>query len=587
MTRKCWRIAPRDLDRQHALQRAAGVSPIVAQLLLSRGVDTAETARLFLEAKLSNLRDPSLLPGVTAAAEAIYVAIEARERIVVYGDYDVDGMTATSILSQCLKLLGADVGTYVPSRMEEGYGLNDEALRTLAAQGAKLVITVDCGIASPSEAATAAQIGLKLIITDHHEPGPELPQAVALVHPRLPGTNYPFGGLCGAGVAFKLAWAICQRANNSTKVSERMRAFLVQAVGLAAIGTVADCVPLVDENRVLVQYGLRSLKENAGLGLTTLMKLANLADKPALDAEDIGFTIAPRLNAAGRLGQAQLGIELLTTTSESRATALAEYLNELNSSRQSLERSIYLAANKQAQEKFDPENDPALVLADYDWHPGIIGIVAGRLVEKFHRPVILVALDKLGVKPGTGSARSVPGFALHEALAGCSQWLVGHGGHAMAAGLKVEERKLDTFREQFCQLVLDQEEAPARQAELLIDAELPLGLLTHATVEQIESLAPFGQGNRRPLFCATGLSLCEPPKQIGGGGRHLSLRLEQDGVRMRGVAFGGGEWLEELTAIDGPIDVVFRPTINTFQGARRVEVQISDWRATKAAEALS
>ncbi len=414
---KRWRIHPHDSDRIAALSNSARVPIVVARLLICRGLDEPRRAREFLDARLSGLRDPEELAGAAEAAARIWRAIQDKRRIVIYGDYDVDGMTAASLLWQCLSMLGADVGYYVPHRIDEGYGLNCEALSTLAAQGAKLVVTVDCGIGSVAEAQAARELGLELIITDHHEPGEQLPLAAAIVHPRLPGREYPFAGLSGAGVAFKLAWAICQQASQAKKVSQRMRDFLLSSIGLAALGTVADVVPLVDENRVLVQHGLTSLKQRPGIGLGALMKLAELDRKERLESEDIAFALAPRLNAAGRLGQAQLAVELLTTTSPERALLLAEYINELNGSRQSLERSIYLAAHKQALEQFDPERDAALVLADRGWHPGVIGIVAGRLVEKFHRPVVLIALDDAGVKPGVGSAQH-PGIQLVRRVAG-------------------------------------------------------------------------------------------------------------------------------------------------------------------------
>jgi len=576
---KRWRIHPHDSARIAGLAQAAGISPVVARLLICRGLADPVQARNFLDPKLTALRDPGELPGIPAAVERISAAIARSERIVVYGDYDVDGMSATSLLIGCLKLLGADAGYYVPHRIDEGYGLNHDALKNLAAQGAKLVITVDCGIASVEEARTAREASLSLIVTDHHEPAAQLPDAEAIVHPVLPGTAYPFAGLSGAGVAFKLAWALCQQASGSKKVGEAMKNFLLSAIGLAALGTVADVVPLVDENRVLVMHGLASLKERPGLGLAALMRLAELGRKLRLDAEDIGFAIAPRLNAAGRLGQAQLGVELLTTTSPERAAALAEYLNELNGSRQSLERSIYLAANKQVQEQFDAEGDAALVLADRGWHAGVIGIVAGRLAEKFHRPVVLVALDELGVKPGVGSARSVPGFNLHEALIACSQHLVSHGGHAAAAGLRIEESRLEHFRADFCEHAAGAISSDTRTAELWIDAEVGFSELTLPVVSDLERLAPFGHANPRPMLCASGVSLTGPPQKIGGGGRHLSLKLSQHGAALRAVAFGGGEWADELAAVEGPLSIAFRPVINEFRGRRTVELHLVDWQA--------
>ncbi len=583
---KTWRIHPHDSQRIDALQRSVGVPAVVARLLACRGMTDPAAARAFLDAKLSQLRDPAELPGVTEAAPRISSAIAQHEKIVVYGDYDVDGMTAASLLVTCLKLLGAEAGYYLPHRIDEGYGLNHEALRNLASQGVKLVVTVDCGIGSLDEAQTARSAGLDLIVTDHHEPGPILPEAVAIVHPRLPGHRYPFPGLSGAGVAFQPAWARCQHASGAKKVGEQMKNYLLSALGLAALGTVADMVPLADENRVLVQHGLSALKERPGLGLSALMRLTQLDKKPRLDCEDIGFTLAPRLNAAGRLGQGRLAVELLTTASSERAAALAEYLNELNDSRQSLERSIYLSAHKQANEQFDVEGDAALVLAERGWHPGVIGIVAGRLAEKFHRPVVLVALDELGVKPGVGSARSVSGFNLHQALVSSSHHLLSHGGHAAAAGLKIEEVKLDDFRADFREYVAATITAQQKVAELWIDAEVSFGELSLATVGQIERLSPFGQANPRPVLCATGVTLAGPPKRIGGGERHLSLKLVQHGVALRVVAFGGGEWADELAAAEGPRAVACRPVINDFRGRRSVEVQLADWRVAAKTAAV-
>ncbi len=306
------------------------------------------------------------------------------------------------------------------------------------------------------------------------------------------------------------------------------------------------------KNRILVHHGLQSLRYRAMPGLAALMKLTKLDQKGALECEDIGFTLGPRLNAAGRLGQAQLGVELLTTESADRAAALAEYLHELNSSRDSLERSIYLSAHKQVQEDFDPKFNSALVLAGRGWHPGVIGIVAGRLAEKYHRPVVLIAQDELGVKHGIGSVRGVAGFNVHQALAGCSQLLASHGGHAAAGGLKIEDQHLDAFREQFCEIATRQIGEEERVAEIWIDAETVLGTLTREVVEQMERLAPFGEGNRRPLLCASNVRLTEPPKRMGKNSQHLALRLDQHGVKLRGVAFGGGEWADELSASDAP-----------------------------------
>jgi single-stranded-DNA-specific exonuclease len=526
------------------------------------------------------------LPGCLEAASRIHAAIAAGRRILVYGDYDVDGMTGTAILWLCLKLLGAEVGYHIPHRVDEGYGLNGEAIRTLAADKYELLVTVDCGIGSVDEAILARELGVELIVTDHHEPGLRLPEAAAIVHPRLPGSEYPFGGLSGSGVAMKLAWALCQQAAGAKRVAPRMKDFLVQAVGLAALGTVADVVPLVDENRVLVRHGLESLANAPTLGLATLMDIAKVAPrqhpdgKMRLGAEDLGFQIAPRLNAAGRLGQPQLAVELLVTDRPERAKELALYIDGLNATRQTIERSIQLAASKQVGEQFDPIEDSALVLADRGWHPGVIGIVAGRLADKFHRPVVMISWDKAGLRPGIGSARSVPGFNLHAALAECGEFLLAHGGHAAAAGLKIEEHQLDGFRGAFCEVAATQISAAEREAELFVDVEAPFSAFTLQTAQQIERMAPFGQGNSRPLLCTTGVTLQGPPKPLGSSGRHLAMMLSQHGVTLRAVAFGGSDWGDELAAIDGPLDVAFRPVINDFRGRKTVELHLVDWRPT-------
>lgn len=580
-----WRITPHDPAKVRALERSANLSPIVAQLLVSRGIVDPAAAREFLDAKLSGLHDPELLPGIPAAVDAIQASLSAGQKIYIYGDYDADGITSTAILYRCLQLLGGNVHYYVPNRIDEGYGLNSEALDKLKQRGASLVITVDCGIASLVEAAHAKEIGLTLVITDHHEFAESLPNAAAIVHPRLPGHSYPFGGLCGAGVALKLAWALCQRACEAKRVTERHRTFLLSAVGIAAIGTVADVVPLVDENRLLVRHGLNCLREYPVAGVAALMKLTGLDKRDSLGSDDIGFSIAPRLNAAGRLGQAQLAIELLTTDSQERTTALAEYIHQLNESRGSLERSIQLAASKQIKEECDLDRDRALVLAGRGWHPGVIGIVAGRLAEKHHRPVIMIALDETGLKPGVGSCRSSSGLNLHEALGNCSARLLGYGGHAAAAGLQIDEAQIESFRQDFLEYAAANITSEDRIAEIVIDAEAPLSQLSKQTVDQIELLGPFGQGNRRPLMCATGAKLAAPPKKMGGGERHLSVQLEHHGVKIRGVAFGRGDWAEALEKETGPLDFAYHPVLNHFRGRATVEVQLVDWKPSGQREA--
>jgi single-stranded-DNA-specific exonuclease len=578
MSGKRWLVYPHDAARIQDLERLLNVSPIVAQLLLRRGLCDPAAAQSFLDPLLKELREPDTLPGITAAADRLHRAIADRKKITVYGDYDADGMTATAILLRCIQLLGGDVQYFVPNRLDDGYGLNRQAIEDLCQRGTQVLITVDCGIASVDCARFARELGLELIITDHHQIGDELPEADAVVHPGLPGSDYPFDGLCGAAVAFKLAWAVCQRASSGPRVRAPLRDFLLMALGLAAVGTVCDVVPLLDENRIIVRHGLLALRSHPCTGLRKLIEVAGLELGRPLSAEDLAFKIGPRLNAAGRLGQAQLGVELLTSENQSRVAALAEYLQQLNSSRDSLDRSIYLAANKQIQEQYDVEQEVALVLAGRDWHPGIIGIVAGRICEKHHRPTLLIAQDPMRGKPGTGSGRSANGLNLYEALDHCRDFLLTYGGHAAAAGFQIEDDQIEPFRHTFCEYVQQHVSPTERQAELLVDAEATLGQLTLQTLQEIERMAPFGQGNPRPLLCASHVQLSEPPKRMGKGERHLALRISQHGVRMRAVAFGRGDWAEAIPDRGQPIDLVFQPVINEFNGFRRVELHLVDWR---------
>jgi single-stranded-DNA-specific exonuclease len=574
---KTWHLLPHDPAAIERLGTALGLSPIVAQLLLNRSLSDPDAARRFLAAPLVHLHEPALLPGVTEAAERLHAAVRQGKRICVYGDYDVDGVTGTAILILALRLLNATAEFYVPNRLEEGYGLNREALGQIAQGEPALVVTVDCGIASIEEAEEARRLGLELIITDHHEFKEQLPEAAVLVHPRLPGGSYPFGGLSGSGVAFKVAWALCQCSTGARKVEPRLREFLMDSMALAALGTVADVVPLHDENRIFVRHGLTRLQQTPLVGLRALIEAAGLDGKARLCASDIGYTLAPRLNAAGRLGCARLAIELLTTPSRQRAVDLARYLEEQNKKRQFMERHI-LAHAREMVEADGVDGAPALVLAHADWHPGLIGIVAGRLAELYGRPALLIALREADM-PGQGSGRSVAGFALHEALAACGEDLVSHGGHAAAAGFRIHARAVDGFRERFCAYAARQFTGGPVAPRLVIDAEVPLSALTPGLMEAIGQLEPYGAGNSDPLLLAGDLQVVGEPRLVGAGERHLSCRVRQHGQDMRVIAFGMADRAQELMSAGGKCCVVFTPKINEWQGRRTVEMEVKDFQA--------
>jgi single-stranded-DNA-specific exonuclease len=573
---KTWHLLPHDQQAIERLAKTLRVAPVVAQLLLNRGLAEGPAATQFLTAPLKDLHEPDRLPGVTAAADRLHAAVREGRRVCVYGDYDVDGVTGTSILLQVLRLLNVPVEFYVPNRLEEGYGLNVEALKHIAQGGAAVVVTVDCGIASLAEADEARRLGVELIITDHHEFKDRLPDAPVLVHPRLPGGAYPFPNLCGSGVAFKLAWALSQRASGGDKVTPRLRECLLDGVALAALGTVADVVPLHGENRILVRHGLARLKQAPPLGLKALLALAGLETKADLGAADIGFALAPRLNAAGRFGLGRLAVELLTTPSQQRAADLARYLDKQNQERQTLERRIFAAA-RQMVEASDLDRTPALVLAHADWHPGLIGIVAGRLVETYGRPALLIALRTDGA-PAQGSGRSVPGFPLHEALHACAEVLVSHGGHAAAAGFKIRPEAVDDFRERFCAHASGVFSSGPPVPRLVLDAEVPLATLTPGLLESLGQLEPYGAGNPQPLFLAGDLQVVGEPRRVGGGERHLMFRVRQNGREMRAIAFGLGDRAEELMLAGGRCCLAFTPRINEWQGWRSVELEVRDFQ---------
>ncbi|MGC1276541.1 MAG: single-stranded-DNA-specific exonuclease RecJ [Planctomycetaceae bacterium] len=576
---KTWRFTPHDEARVRRLAGALNIAPLTAQVLIARGLDEPAAAKTFLSGTLHDLHPPELLPGVDAAAARIADAVRADRRITIYGDYDVDGVTSVSLLWHCLTLLKGKVDYYIPRRLEEGYGLNCDAIRKLHGEDPdRLVVSVDCGVCSVEEAALAKELGLELIVTDHHTLGPELPEAACIVHPRLPGTDYPFGDLCGVGVAFKLAWAVCKTLHDGQHTSPRMRDFLTEAVGLAAIGTIADCVPLRDENRLIVRYGLRALVTRCGPGLKALMVASGIDPARVPDAEAIAFRLGPRINAAGRLGQAGLAVELLTTDKPDRAKILAEYLDGLNKERQQVERRMVKEAKELVESHPEWSDAPALVLAHHEWHQGVVGIVAGRVAEHFQRPAVLISLDRT-TRRGQGSARSFAGCDLHTALAACEQHLSTYGGHKAAAGLRIDEAHLDAFREAFCAYVAEHHEPEESAFELTVDAEVRLADVTAAAIRELDLLGPFGQENPRPAFVATNVELAGPPRTMGDGNRHLSLSVRQHrGSPLRAVAFGRSEWADPMANHSGLFSLHFTAEINRWNGRVSVELRLVDWQ---------
>jgi len=540
-----WKVKPFHRDQIASLSRGAGIPPLVAQVLINRGVSEPASARAFLESRLNGLNDPETLPGAVEAAERVVRAIRDDRSIVIYGDYDVDGVCGVSVLWAALKLAGAKrVDYYIPHRVQEGYGVNPDALRKIATDhpGA-LVVTVDCGISAVAESRLARELGLEFIVTDHHTIGPDLPPADVVVHPRLPGGTYPFGDLCGAAVAFKLAWQICKSFGDGKKASPHLRDYQVRSLGLVAMATVADVVPLREENRILVRHGLAGVLASPTTGMRALMRVANCLGRSKITAGAVGFNLAPRINAAGRLERAMRAVEMLTTADDALADQIADELNVINQRRQEVERSIVQQAQEQIRAEGGLMDRGAIVLGRKEWHPGVIGIVASRLVEIYHRPTILVAF---GEEFAQGSARSVPGLNIYDAIKECSEGLIGFGGHAAAAGVRMAEDHFPTFAERFdarCRTLLTPE---LREKVLTIDAEVPLTMLNLGVVQDLEKLEPHGMGNPRPLFLASRARVVGEPRAVGEAKKHLQLKLGQGDAVFKAVAWNMAEKGKDL-----------------------------------------
>lgn len=574
-----WQIEP-PFPGAADLARQLRTSPLVATVLHHRGADDPESGSRFLRPSLNHLHDPSDLPGCQAAADRIARAVADGERICIYGDYDVDGMTAVAILHRCLTMVGAVPSFYVPHRLEEGYGINDEALDAIAADGTDLLVTVDCGITAVEPLARAAQAGMDVIVTDHHTPGDVLPNAVAIVHPDLPGESYPNPGLCGAGVALKLAWQVAREITGARRVDDHLREFLLDATCLAALGTIADVVPLRGENRALAVFGLRGLPQSTHPGLMALLESAKLTGE-TLDAYHVGFLLAPRLNACGRMGHARLAVELLTDASADKAAEIARYLVRQNTERQKTEREITAEAVEMVRAGGDLDDRKVIVLASEDWHGGVIGIVASRLVDRFHRPTVLIAINGDGT--GQGSGRSIPGFHMHRSLSACGEHLISYGGHEMAGGIRIDSAKIDAFAEAMEMFGRSHMEESSLQPALRIDAEATLDDLRYRTVEHLASLAPFGQGNPPPVVAMRRMKLLGPPKRMGRSGRTLGMVLGGQGGRIRAVGFGMGDLADELAGVK-TVDVAAEPTLNHFRGNTSVELKLRDVRWGSACE---
>ena len=548
------------------------LQPATARVLAGRGLVDPGQVREFLSPALSGMLDPFLLADMEQAVRRLILAWQRQEQICIYGDYDVDGVTATALLVSGLTALGMRAGYHIPHRMDDGYGLNSEALRSIRMQGSSLCISVDCGVTALEEAAICREIGLDLIITDHHQPLEQLPDAVAVINPHRPDCGYPFKGLAGVGVAFNLLVGLRTRMREQGLFSDK-EPDLRQWLDLVALGTVADVVPLQGQNRLLVAAGLQRMAAADRTGLAALKRAAGVDG--AVTAGQVGFRLAPRLNAAGRLESAVPGVELLLTGDRATAERIASELDDANSERQLVEHRILTSAIAMVEASGGVTGRHSIVLASADWHPGVVGIVASRLVERYHRPTILLAQQEDGIAKGSG--RSIPGFHLLDALHDCGPLLQRYGGHRAAAGVTLNAEQIELFCQAFEQAASSRLDQQSLIPTLVLDLELQPEELTIPLVNDLQRLAPFGAGNPEPVVCIRGLRVME--KKVVGAD-HLRLKLGRGRHYVHAIA-----WRMAGRDIPDLLDLAGMPEIDTWGGGARLQLRVKDFRPAEQCHA--
>ncbi len=554
------------------VQQALHLNPVVAKVLVQRGYRTPEAVRSFLDDSLANLPDPFQMKGLPEAVTRLARAITSRERVVLYGDYDVDGVSSTALLASFLRDVGLEVKTYIPHRLAEGYGLNRAAIEKLAAEGMQLLVTLDCGITSHAEIEVANSLGVNVIVVDHHAVPEVMPPAVAVLNPLQPGCAYPTKWLCAGGVTFNLCMGLRKHLREAGAFEKRPEPNLRQFLDLVALATVADVVPLVGANRILVTHGLKELSTARRPGVKALKTVAGL-DGETITASHVGFRLGPRINAAGRLDDASVGLRLLLSTDVAAATPLAMQLDEANQERQQIERAMLESALEQAEAAV-MRGARGLVLHADNWHPGVVGIVASRVVERFHRPTVLIGIRD-GV--GRGSARSIEGFHLYEAIKACGDVLERFGGHKAAAGVTVALDKLEAFRTRFEALCAEKLKPEDLVGRCKIDATVEVFDLKTETVKALQQLAPFGMGNAEPTL-ALERQMAEPrvlPNKTPGEPGHLKLTLGADPL----LDVIGFRLAERARLIERPVDLAFTLGEDEFRGVRRLALKLKDIRA--------
>ena len=556
---------PQKLDENKCkeLSSELGLPPVVGKILINRGYSEPEEAKNFLNPSLSDLSDPFMLKDMERGVDRVISALTDKEKIMIFGDYDVDGITSASLMYLVLTKLGAQVSYYLPNRLVEGYGLSEEGISEAERRGAKLIISVDCGINAVKEVDFAQKKGIDCIITDHHEPAETLPDAWAIINPKQEGETYKGKELSGVGVAFKLAQAIYRKLGQDEKELE-------DHLDLVALGTAADIVPLLGENRILTRYGLLQVAKTSKPGLKSLIFISGLMGKE-IGTGQVVFILAPRINAVGRLGDAERAIRLLTTRDEKLASEISRVLDEENRKRKNIDEGTLEQALELIQEEVDLKNDKAIILASAGWHQGVIGIVASRVAERFYRPTVMISIDG---EEGKGSARSIPGFHLFEALKECEDCLLKYGGHKYAAGLSISSKEIESFKEKFklvsARIIKDEDLIP----RLTVDAELELEEIQDGLMSALELFAPFGPGNLKPVFVTRGLELADDAYVVGKN--HLRLKVKKNGIIMDAIGFNLGDFAKPLAMRGTKIDLAYVLELNIWNGNSKIQMRLKD-----------
>ena len=555
---KKWEFYETDKQQIERIKKKFQISELIAQALVDRGITNDEEIKVFLRPTRNDFHDPFLMPDMEIAVREIIKAIKEKQKVIIYGDYDVDGITSITVLKKFLAQQDLLVDEYIPNRLEEGYGLNKSAIEEIAKCGYQLIITVDCGISSISEIDYANEFGMKVIVTDHHETLDELPNAVAVVDAKRKDSKYPFNMLAGVGVVFKLIQALSIRLELDEKE-------YLKYLDIVCIGTISDIVPLINENRVIAKLGLKLVERTNNVGLKALIKSSGYK---CIDSNMVSFGIAPRINACGRMGYEHEALKLFLTDNVTTATSITDRLNKYNRNRQDTEKAIYDEAIK----KIESEGcENSIILSSENWHHGVIGIVASKLTDMYHKPTILLCIEDDKAK---GSGRSIPGFDLHEALCKSSQFLEKYGGHEMAVGVTLKKENINNFKKKFTQIV-EQSNFKDLMPVIWIDKQVDLKELTLETVRQIKLLEPFGEGNKMPVFLCKNLKI-DSIRTLSEG-KHIKMTLKQENQVINAIGFNMGELAEDFL-LEDKVDVVGYVEINEFNGTCQVQMNLKDIR---------